>query len=96
MHGDTTDYACIPGLRDRPANKLILGSSQGDSSSGCCGAGSFGVHDHAYYWPQFTPIPAPLEYGPSDIAIFTLSKLTGHAGMSVVCLINSTSLPSLP
>lgn len=46
-------------------------------------AGSFGVHDHAYYWPQFTPIPAPLEYGPSDVAIFTLSKLTGHAGSRI-------------
>ncbi|DBA90224.1 TPA: hypothetical protein ACH3X1_003522 [Trebouxia sp. C0004] len=46
-------------------------------------AGSFGVHDHAYYWPQFTPVPAPVEYGPSDVAIFTLSKLTGHAGSRI-------------
>ena len=42
--------------------------------------GAFGIHDHAYYWPQFTAIPAPVQYDPSDVAIFTLSKLTGHAG----------------
>lgn len=35
------------------------------------------IHDHAYYWPQFTAIPAPSD---EDIMIFTLSKLTGHAG----------------
>ncbi|KAG9143752.1 hypothetical protein Leryth_011426 [Lithospermum erythrorhizon] len=35
------------------------------------------IHDHAYYWPHFTAIPAPSD---EDIMIFTLSKLTGHAG----------------
>lgn len=42
--------------------------------------GAFGIYDHAYYWPHFTPIPAAVEYGDRDVAIFTLSKLTGHAG----------------
>ncbi|GKU90736.1 hypothetical protein SLEP1_g4692 [Rubroshorea leprosula] len=35
------------------------------------------IHDRAYYWPHFTPIPAPAD---EDLMIFTLSKLTGHAG----------------
>ncbi|KAK2970526.1 hypothetical protein RJ640_020510 [Escallonia rubra] len=35
------------------------------------------IHDHAYYWPHFTGIPTPAD---EDIMIFTLSKLTGHAG----------------
>ncbi|TYH63312.1 hypothetical protein ES332_D07G183000v1 [Gossypium tomentosum] len=35
------------------------------------------IYDHAYYWPHFTPIPAPSD---EDVMVFTLSKLTGHAG----------------
>ncbi|KAJ0684238.1 putative alliinase, EGF-like domain, pyridoxal phosphate-dependent transferase, major [Helianthus annuus] len=35
------------------------------------------IHDHAYFWPQFTPIPGPSDH---DLMIFSLSKLTGHAG----------------
>jgi histidinol-phosphate/aromatic aminotransferase/cobyric acid decarboxylase-like protein len=35
------------------------------------------IYDHAYYWPHFSPIPTPAD---EDIMIFTISKLTGHAG----------------
>ncbi|XP_071713281.1 tryptophan aminotransferase-related protein 4-like [Rutidosis leptorrhynchoides] len=35
------------------------------------------IYDHAYFWPHFTPIPSPSD---RDLMIFTLSKLTGHAG----------------
>ncbi|PWA47194.1 pyridoxal phosphate-dependent transferase [Artemisia annua] len=35
------------------------------------------IYDHVYFWPQFTPIPAPSD---QDVMIFSLSKLTGHAG----------------
>ncbi|OMO98704.1 EGF-like, alliinase [Corchorus olitorius] len=35
------------------------------------------IYDRAYYWPHFTPIPAPAN---EDLMVFTLSKLTGHAG----------------
>ncbi|MCL7031590.1 hypothetical protein MKW94_016334 [Papaver nudicaule] len=35
------------------------------------------INDHAYYWPHYTAIPAPAN---EDLMIFTLSKLTGHAG----------------
>ncbi|CAI9091674.1 OLC1v1026757C1 [Oldenlandia corymbosa var. corymbosa] len=35
------------------------------------------IHDLAYYWPQYTAIPSALD---EDLMIFTLSKVTGHAG----------------
>ncbi|XVE60894.1 hypothetical protein DITRI_Ditri05aG0163500 [Diplodiscus trichospermus] len=35
------------------------------------------IHDLAYYWPHYTPIPAAAD---DDLMIFTLSKLTGHGG----------------
>ncbi|XP_076896836.1 tryptophan aminotransferase-related protein 3-like [Bidens hawaiensis] len=35
------------------------------------------IYDHAYFWPHFTPIPGPSDH---DLMLFTLSKLTGHAG----------------
>ncbi|KAM3270674.1 hypothetical protein P3S67_028876 [Capsicum chacoense] len=35
------------------------------------------IYDLAYYWPHYTPIPAPMD---EDLMLFTLSKLTGHAG----------------
>ncbi|KAG5525340.1 hypothetical protein RHGRI_031871 [Rhododendron griersonianum] len=35
------------------------------------------INDHAYFWPHYTAIPAPAD---EDVMIFTLSKLTGHAG----------------
>lgn len=36
------------------------------------------IYDHAYNWPHFTAIPFPAD---EDLMIFTLSKLTGHAGL---------------
>ncbi|GLJ26926.1 hypothetical protein SUGI_0527030 [Cryptomeria japonica] len=35
------------------------------------------IYDHAYYWPHYTGIPRPAN---EDIMLFTLSKVTGHAG----------------
>jgi hypothetical protein len=40
-------------------------------------AGAWGLIDHAYYWPHFAPITQAVQYGPKDVALFTLSKLTG-------------------
>jgi len=37
------------------------------------------VMDHAYLWPHFTPIVEKVSYGNGTVALFTLSKLTGHA-----------------
>ncbi|CAK8566730.1 unnamed protein product [Lathyrus sativus] len=38
------------------------------------------VHDLAYYWPQYTPITSPAD---NDLTLFTLSKITGHAGTRI-------------
>ncbi|XP_042483475.1 tryptophan aminotransferase-related protein 4-like [Macadamia integrifolia] len=35
------------------------------------------MYDHAYYWPHYSAIPTPAN---GDLMIFTLSKITGHAG----------------
>lgn len=35
------------------------------------------INDLAYYWPHYTPITAPADY---PIMLWTLSKITGHAG----------------
>ncbi|KAG9456855.1 hypothetical protein H6P81_001363 [Aristolochia fimbriata] len=35
------------------------------------------IHDHAYYWPHYTAIQAPAD---EDLMLFSLSKITGHAG----------------
>ncbi|XP_060170836.1 tryptophan aminotransferase-related protein 4-like [Lycium barbarum] len=35
------------------------------------------IYDRAYYWPHYTAIPAPVD---EDLIIFSMSKLTGHAG----------------
>ncbi|PKI62367.1 tryptophan aminotransferase-related protein 4-like isoform X2 [Punica granatum] len=36
------------------------------------------IYDRAYFWPHFTAIPNPPAH--EDLTIFTISKLTGHAG----------------
>ncbi|RWR77534.1 tryptophan aminotransferase-related protein 4-like protein [Cinnamomum micranthum f. kanehirae] len=35
------------------------------------------IYDYAYYWPHFTAIPTMVD---DDIMLFSMSKLTGHAG----------------
>ena len=39
--------------------------------------------DHAYLWPHFTPITSPVSYGNDTVALFTLSKMTGHASTRI-------------
>lgn len=38
------------------------------------------IYDHTYFWPHYTPITGPLDH---DLMLFTLSKLTGHAGSRI-------------
>ncbi|KAF8727052.1 hypothetical protein HU200_019550 [Digitaria exilis] len=40
-------------------------------------AGAKPIHDLVYYWPQYTPITRRAAH---DIMLFTVSKITGHAG----------------
>eukprot|EP01051_Picozoa_sp_SAG22_P022673 SAG22_NODE_5523_length_999_cov_1.715556_1_plen_78_part_00 len=37
------------------------------------------VYDRAYYWPHFTPVQPASD----EIGLYTLSKLTGHAGTRI-------------
>lgn len=46
-------------------------------------AGAARIHDSAYYWPHYVPITHAREPTGSDVHIYTLSKLTGHAGTRV-------------
>ncbi|KAH8965659.1 hypothetical protein BDL97_04G128200 [Sphagnum fallax] len=38
------------------------------------------VYDYAYYWPHLTPITKAVN---ADVMLFTLSKITGHAGTRI-------------
>ncbi|KAJ6399139.1 hypothetical protein OIU77_019815 [Salix suchowensis] len=60
------EFVTSPNNPDGQLNKAVLHGSNVKT-----------IHDHAYYWPHFTAIPAPAD---GDVMIFTLSKLTGHAG----------------
>ncbi|KAJ6685195.1 TRYPTOPHAN AMINOTRANSFERASE-RELATED PROTEIN 3 [Salix purpurea] len=63
---EVIEFVTSPNNPDGQLNKAVLH-----------GPNVKAIHDHAYYWPHFTAIPAPAD---SDVMIFTLSKLTGHAG----------------
>lgn len=38
------------------------------------------IYDHAYNWPHLSPITKASDH---DIMLFTLSKITGHAGSRI-------------
>jgi aspartate/methionine/tyrosine aminotransferase len=42
--------------------------------------GSFRIYDRAYNWPHFVPMVGAAAVGESDLSLYTLSKMTGHAG----------------
>ena len=42
------------------------------------GIGRKVIHDHAYYWPHFVAISQQASYTDSDVALFTMSKMSGH------------------
>ncbi|KAK6246457.1 hypothetical protein QUC31_001223 [Theobroma cacao] len=60
------EFVTSPNNPDGQLNKAVLHGPHAKA-----------IYDRAYYWPHFTPIPAPAD---EDVMIFTLSKLTGHAG----------------
>ncbi|KAI3465433.1 hypothetical protein Pfo_022096 [Paulownia fortunei] len=65
-NGNVIEFVTSP---NNPDGNLREAVSQGPSVRA--------IYDHAYYWPYFTAIPAPAN---EDVMIFTISKLTGHAG----------------
>ncbi|KAF5735331.1 putative Alliin lyase precursor [Tripterygium wilfordii] len=60
------EFVTAPNNPDGKLNKAVLHSFYTKA-----------IHDRAYYWPHYTGIPAPAD---DDLMIFTISKLTGHAG----------------
>lgn len=60
------EFVTSPNNPDGQPNKAVLS-----------GPNAKAIHDHAYYWPHFSPIPTPAD---EDVMVFTISKLTGHAG----------------
>ena len=64
----------------KPVVEMITAPNNPDGDvHGPTYAGSMPVYDRAYWWPHFTPV-SPVE---DDIMLFTLSKLTGHAGTRI-------------
>ncbi|XP_021806747.1 tryptophan aminotransferase-related protein 4-like isoform X2 [Prunus avium] len=64
--GKVIEFVTSPNNPDGKLNKAVL---HGPNSSA--------IYDRVYYWPHFTAIPNPAD---DDLMVFTLSKLTGHAG----------------
>ncbi|XP_031251630.1 tryptophan aminotransferase-related protein 4-like [Pistacia vera] len=60
------EFVTAPNNPDGKMNKAVL---QGPYAKQ--------IYDHAYYWPHFAAISAPAD---EDVMLFTLSKMTGHAG----------------
>ncbi|KAF7820322.1 tryptophan aminotransferase-related protein 4-like [Senna tora] len=66
MNTTFIEFVTSPNNPDGKLNKAVLNGSNVKT-----------IHDLAYYWPHFTAIPSPAD---EDLMIFTISKLTGHAG----------------
>ncbi|KAL3737144.1 hypothetical protein ACJRO7_025982 [Eucalyptus globulus] len=64
--GDIIEFVTAPNNPNGQLNEAILHGPNVKT-----------IHDRAYYWPHFTGIPSPAD---EDLTIFTISKLTGHAG----------------
>lgn len=64
--GNVIEFVTSPNNPDGKLTKAVL---QGPNSSA--------IYDRVYYWPHFTAIPTAAN---DDLMIFSLSKLTGHAG----------------
>ncbi|RWW20990.1 hypothetical protein GW17_00014875 [Ensete ventricosum] len=60
------EVVCSPNNPDGSIREAVLKSGNGKT-----------IHDLAYYWPQYTPITGAADH---DIMLFTVSKLSGHAG----------------
>ena len=60
------ELVCSPNNPDGAIREAVLSSES-----------SKAIHDLVYYWPQYTPITGAAAH---DIMLFTMSKVTGHAG----------------
>ncbi|KAK3137394.1 hypothetical protein QOZ80_5BG0451680 [Eleusine coracana subsp. coracana] len=65
------ELVCSPNNPDGAVREAALSSSSGTGKP---------IHDLVYYWPQYTAITVRAAH---DIMLFTLSKITGHAGTRI-------------
>ncbi|EOD06631.1 hypothetical protein EMIHUDRAFT_53100, partial [Emiliania huxleyi CCMP1516] len=68
-----------PATAERPLIELVTSPNNPDGharAASVAGPHSSAVMDHAYLWPHFTAVGPP-------VALFTLSKMTGHASTRV-------------
>ncbi|RVW37459.1 Tryptophan aminotransferase-related protein 4 [Vitis vinifera] len=60
------EFMTAPNNPDRQLNKAVLHGPYVKA-----------IHDHAYYWPQFTAIPAPAESRSHAATYLTIKKILG-------------------
>jgi L-tryptophan--pyruvate aminotransferase len=79
--GECIELVCTPNNPDGAIREALMSSA----------AGAKPIHDLVYYWPQYTPITVRAAH---DIMLFTMSKITGHAGTRLGYV--STSICQIP
>lgn len=61
------EFVTSPNNPDGQMNKAVLNGARNAKA----------IYDRAYYWPHYSAIPTPAD---EELMIFTISKVTGHAG----------------
>nr|XP_043613366.1 tryptophan aminotransferase-related protein 4-like [Erigeron canadensis] len=77
FEGNTTSWKLNNSSNNMDVVEFVTSPNNPDGEFKTSVLGGKTIYDHAYLWPHFTPIPGPSD---QDVMIFTLSKLTGHAG----------------
>nr|XP_043617399.1 tryptophan aminotransferase-related protein 3-like [Erigeron canadensis] len=77
FEGDTNSWNLNNSTNNMDVVEFVTSPNNPDGELKTSVLGGKAIYDHAYFWPHFTPIPGPSDH---DLMIFTLSKLTGHAG----------------
>ncbi|PWA38507.1 pyridoxal phosphate-dependent transferase [Artemisia annua] len=77
FEGDTNSWQSNNSTNNMDVVEFVTSPNNPDGELKTPVLGGKTIYDHAYFWPHFTPIPVPSDH---DLMIFTLSKLTGHAG----------------
>lgn len=81
--GDANVYAEEQGLSNESTIEFVTSPNNPDAlirQAVLNGSNASTVYDLAYYWPHFTAITGARD---NDVMLFTLSKVTGHAGSRV-------------
>ncbi|KAI3675964.1 hypothetical protein L1987_85560 [Smallanthus sonchifolius] len=77
FEGDTNSWQSNNWTNNMDVIEFVTSPNNPDGELKKSVLGGKTIYDHAYFWPHFTPITGPSDH---DLMIFTLSKLTGHAG----------------